>query len=73
MATLNLSVHDCVLEWVNAQIKTGRYVSASDYLCDLIMHDQMDHESITLALIEGEQSGISNRTVQDIISSAKAE
>ena len=38
---------------------------------DLIRHDQRQRESIRLALIEGEQSRISQRKVKDIIIAAR--
>lgn len=39
MATLNISLPEQLREWVNTQISSGRYSSASDYLRDLIRND----------------------------------
>lgn len=40
MATMNISLPDQMREWVEAQAKSGRYGNASDYMRDLIRHDQ---------------------------------
>jgi len=66
MATLNVSMPSVMREWIDAQIKAGEYANASDYIRDLIRHDQRQRDVLRLALIEGEKSGISNRSVTDI-------
>lgn len=71
MATLNISLPDAMRDWIDTQIASGEYASASDYLRDLIRHDQRRREALQLALIEGEQSGVSPRKVTDIIAAAK--
>ena len=58
-------------EWINSQIEAGEYANASDYIRDLIRHDQRQRDKLRLALIEGEKSGISRRSVTDISRSAK--
>jgi len=40
MATMNVSLPDEMREWVEQQAKSGRYANASDYVRDLIRHDQ---------------------------------
>ena len=69
MATLNVSTPDAMREWIDAQIEAGEYANASDYVRDLIRHDQRDR--IRLALIEGEKSGRSERSVTDIARQTK--
>ena len=71
MATLNISIPVAMREWIDAQVESGEYANASDYMRDLIRHDQRQREALRLALIEGEQSGISKRKVTDIIAAAK--
>lgn len=66
MATLNISLPDAMREWIDAQVKAGEYANASDYIRDLVRHDQRDRDSVRLALIEGEKSGRSERTVSEI-------
>ena len=51
------------------QSKTGQYSNASDYIRDLIRRDQEyqnKRETLIMALIAGETSGVSERTVADI-------
>lgn len=71
MATLNISMPKAMREWIDSQIKAGEYANASDYIRDLIRHDQRQRDRLRLALIEGEKSGISKRSVTDISRSAK--
>lgn len=73
MATLNISIPQAMRDWIDAQVKSGDYANASDYIRDLIRHDQRQREAIRLALIEGEQSGISKRNVKDILTATKDE
>ena len=68
---MNISLPDAMREWVEQQIHSGEYSNASDYLRDLIRHDQRNREQLRLALIEGEQSGTSQRNVQDILAEEK--
>lgn len=66
MATLNISMPDAMREWIDAQIDSGEYANASDYIRDLIRHDQRQRDVLRLALIEGEKSGASDRSATDI-------
>ena len=72
MGTMNVSLPDAMKDWVEERVKTGRYANASDYVRDLIRRDQQKREALIEALIEGEQSGISARTVPQIIAETKA-
>ena len=72
MATLNISLPDTMREWIEEKLVSGEYANASDYLRDLIRHDQRERELLNLALIEGEQSGESKASITDIIRSQKA-
>ena len=58
MATMNISLPDQMKNWVEENVRTGRYSNASDYVRDLIREDHMRLEQLRLALIEGENSGI---------------
>lgn len=73
MASLNISLPDTMRQWVDQQVASGDYANASDYIRDLLRHDQRQREALNLALLEGERSGISLRSVQDIITDLKAE
>lgn len=71
MATMNISIPDEMRDWVEAQVKSGKYANASDYMRDLIRHNQTEAELVRLALIEGEQSGVSDLNINKIIKKAK--
>ena len=66
MATLNISMPKTMREWIDAQIRAGEYANASDYIRDLIRHDQRQRDTLRLALIEGEKGGVSKRSTTDI-------
>ena len=61
MATLNISIPAAMRKWIDRQVGTGEYANVSDYMRDLIRHDQRQHEVLKLALIEGERSGTSKK------------
>lgn len=71
VATLNISIPDSMREWIDAQVEAGHYANVSDYIRDLVRHNQRERESIKLALIEGERSGVSERSVSDIAQQAR--
>jgi len=75
MATMNVSLPDPMKAWVEAQVKTGHYSNASDYVRDLIRRDQEDRaqrEALVQALVVGEASGVSSRDIQEIRDGVKA-
>ena len=75
MATMNVSLPDPMKAWVEAQVKTGHYSNASDYVRDLIRRDQEDRaqrEALVQALVAGEASGVSSRDMQEIWDGVKA-
>ncbi|MBT4835899.1 MAG: type II toxin-antitoxin system ParD family antitoxin [Methylococcales bacterium] len=56
--------------WIKDRINEGYFTNDSEYLRDLIRRDQERHsdiERIRQALIQGEQSGMSDRSPDDII------
>ena len=61
MATMNVSLPDPMKDWVEDQMKDGRFANTSDYVRHLIRRDQERAEAIArlqAALDEGERSGI---------------
>lgn len=75
MATMNVSLPDPMKDWVEAQTSDGQYANASDYVRDLIRRDKVAQEKkeiLIRALIEGEKSGVSDRTIDDIWKDVKA-
>jgi len=74
MATMNVSLPDPMKEWVEAQTKTGRYSNASDYVRDLIRRDQERSDKLAelqRLVTEGLESGVSDRSKEDILQAAR--
>lgn len=73
-----LSLTDLDRKWMDEIIASGEYVSNSEYVRNLIRRDKerrietpAEIEAIRAALIEGEESGMSDRTPQQIVEAAK--
>lgn len=72
MATMNVSLPDPMREWVEGQVKGGAYANASDYIRDLIRHDQEKRKTLEDAIQEGMASGRSARKAEEVMAEAKA-
>jgi len=60
--------------WIKAQITAGDFTNDSEYIRHLIRLDQASKaeiQSIRSALIEGEKSGFSDRTPEDVKTGVK--
>ncbi|OEU75508.1 MAG: addiction module antitoxin [Desulfuromonadales bacterium C00003068] len=60
--------------WIKSQIESGEYGNDSEYLRDLIRLDQAKKNKLAQlrsALVKGEESGISQRSMADILTDAK--
>lgn len=74
MATMNVSLPDPMKQWVEAQMESGRYSNASDYVRDLIRHDQERNAKIAelqKLVDEGLASGVSERNMSEILDAAR--
>ena len=80
MATMTVSLPDPMKEWIERQVATGDYASASDYVRDLVRQDharrEREERRLTLdelrALIaESVASGPSDKSVADIFADAQ--
>jgi len=74
MATITISLPDAMKEWVEAQAATGRFGNISDVVLDLIRREQIRSEKIAAMnrmVEEGLASGISDRTVEDVLEEAR--
>ena len=75
MAQMNVSVPDPMKDWCEAQVREGRYSTTSDYVRDLIRRDQ-DKQSrvkaLQAAIDEGLASGVSTRSLDEILAEARA-
>ncbi|GLQ56814.1 type II toxin-antitoxin system ParD family antitoxin [Devosia nitrariae] len=69
MATMNISLPEQMKEWVETQARSGKYGNASDYVRDLIRHDQERADKIAefqRLVQEGIDSGPSDLTMEDV-------
>jgi antitoxin ParD1/3/4 len=59
MTSLNISLPEPLREWIETQVKRGRYGNASEYLRDLIRRDQerQAQDRLEDILLEGIKSG----------------
>lgn len=76
MATINVSLPDPMTDWIEAQTRSGRFGSASDYLRALIRQDQDRSRAVNELqdlVTEGLESGVSDRTVGEIVGAARRE
>lgn len=74
MAQMNISIPEALKSWAEARVSEGRYSSTSDYVRDLVRRDQEAEEArrrLQAAVDEGRNSGISNRTIEDIIADSR--
>ncbi|MCH8136969.1 MAG: type II toxin-antitoxin system ParD family antitoxin [Proteobacteria bacterium] len=78
MVKKSISVTEQQDRWIKAQIKTGHYGNESEVVRELIRERQLrdqetpaEIEAIRAALIEGEESGFSDRSVDEIWEDAR--
>ena len=74
MATMNVSLPDALKDWAETRAQTGRYSNTSDYVRDLIRRDQERDAKISSMQVmvrEALDSGISTRSMQDVLEAAR--
>lgn len=73
---MNVSLLDPMKDWVEAQVRTGHYSNASDYVRDLIRKDQERAAKIAhmqRLVTDSLESGISDQSMHDIEQTARRE
>ena len=71
MATMNVSLPDEMKQWVEQQASSGRYGNSSDYIRDLIRKDQQAATELRVLIEEGLNSGISDKSLDEIFEGAR--
>ncbi len=69
---MNVSLPDGLKAWAEARVSEGRYSSTSDYVRDLMRRDQEAEAArrrLQAAIDAGRASGVSDRTLDEIIES----
>jgi antitoxin ParD1/3/4 len=62
-------------QWIKAQIAAGEYTNDSEYIRDLVRRDQEENskfQALKLAIQEGLNSGVSDKSVADIMDEVEA-
>ncbi len=75
MATMNVSLPQQMRDWVDAQVATGRYANASDYMRDLLRRDQEQARLTSLQAVVDSAlaSGASFRDRDQLMQHARTE
>ena len=71
-----ITIPETMERWIEVQIRSGRYATDSEYIRDLLRKDQerfIARAELQRLIQEGLDSGISDKSVQDILSEARAE
>ena len=71
MATMNISLPSELKTFVESQVATGQYANVSDYVRDIIRERQAAVDRLRALIDEGDASGDSPYTIDEIISRAK--
>jgi len=62
-------------QWIKAQIAAGEYTNDSEYIRDLVRRDQEENAkflALKQAIQEGLSSGVSDRSVTDVMEEVEA-
>lgn len=73
MATMNISLPDVLKSVVDAQVGSGQYASASDYVRDLIRRDEESRRKradFERLIQEGIDSGVSEQSFEKVTQDA---
>ena len=69
MASMNISLPNMMKDWVEQQTQSGRYDNASEYMRDLIRHDQDRSDKIAAMqrlVDEATTGGDSDKSLSEI-------
>ncbi|HMC92386.1 MAG TPA: type II toxin-antitoxin system ParD family antitoxin [Allosphingosinicella sp.] len=69
MATMNISLPDELKAHVEAQVRSGHFANASDYVRDLIRYDQRELDMVRAAVASGDASPDSPLSAAEAIES----
>jgi antitoxin ParD1/3/4 len=76
MAQMNISIPEGLKSWAEKRVADGRYASTSDYVRDLMRRDEESETKLAKLrdmIARGRASGVSDRTVEDIIADYTAQ
>ncbi|WP_089728253.1 type II toxin-antitoxin system ParD family antitoxin [Candidatus Thiosymbion oneisti] len=70
-----ITLTDTQDQWIKTQIAAGEYTNDSEYIRDLVRRDQEENAkfpALKQAIQEGLSSGVSNKSVTDIMQEVEA-
>ena len=74
MSSMSVSLSDKMRGFIKARVESGDYHNESEYIRDLVRRDQdrlIQEDRLEVLLREAENSGVSERTLPDIIADVK--
>ena len=71
MASMNIALPDQMKAWIEEQIAAGRYVSASDYVRDLVRRDQERRQKPTQPPAKPDANGVEDRSLDAVFAETK--
>ena len=74
MTSMSVSLSDQLRGFIKSRVESGDYHNESEYIRDLVRKDReklSDDQKLLNLLRQSEQSGISNSTIPDLMSSVK--
>lgn len=77
MATMTVSLPEPMKDWIEELTQKGEYSSSSDYVRDLVRRDrerrneELSIDELRQIVIDARQSGISEKSVEQIFNEAK--
>lgn len=71
MATMNISLPQAMKDFIEGQVATGQFANASDYVRDLIRERQGAVDRLHALIEEGEASGYSPYSFEEILADIK--
>jgi len=71
MTEITISLPQALLEYAQEQVDAGTYADVGDFVRDLLRRDQAARDRLWAAIDEGEASGVSERSFDEIIDAAR--
>lgn len=74
MTSMSVSLSDQLRGFIKSRVESGDYHNESEYIRDLVRKDReklSEEQQLLNLLRQSEQSGVSNNTIPDIMSSVK--
>jgi antitoxin ParD1/3/4 len=74
MSSMSVSLSETMRGFIKSRVSSGDYHNESEYIRDLVRRDQerLNHElRLTKLLEEAEQSGLSDKSLPDIMQAVK--